>query len=315
MDDFIDKKIMYIYKITNLVNGKIYVGQHSSNTNRYYMGSGSELKKAKKEFGTHNFKMEILEEYHGNSRKEFSELEIKWIKKLDATNPEIGYNKLKVGNGGYIGKEWYDSQVGRKHTEEEKRKISESNKGKVISEETRLRYSLINKGRKKTEEQKLALRKTNRKPSCIFTRPATRKVFQFDSNGVLINTFESITEATKYLKICRSAVRRISDGLSVKGETKELFLKIEEIPENYKREYVYDPSTVKYRKRNTSKSIVQLELDGSFVREWECHLDACVEYDIRKSSHLLNVCKGKTYSCVGYKWMFKEDYEKLKNRI
>ena len=82
MDDFIDKKIMYIYKITNLVNGKIYVGQHSSNTNRYYMGSGSELKKAKKEFGTHNFKMEILEEYHGNSRKEFSELEIKWIKKV-----------------------------------------------------------------------------------------------------------------------------------------------------------------------------------------------------------------------------------------
>lgn len=27
---------------------------------------------------------------------------------------------------------------------------------------------------------------------------------------------------------------------------------------------------------------------------------------------IIDVCKGKTYSCVGYKWMFKEDYEKSK---
>lgn len=312
MEDFIDKKIMYIYKITNLVNGKIYVGQHSSNTNRYYMGSGSELKKAKKEYGTHNFKMEILEEYRGHSRKELSELEIKWIKKLDATNPEVGYNRLKAGNGGYIGKEWYDSQKGRKHTEEEKRKIGESNKGKVITEETRLKNSLINRGRRKSKETRLTIRKENRKPSKVFTKPCRRKILQFDENGNLINTFESITNAEKCLGICSDTIKRISKGLPVRGKAKDLFLQVEEIPDGYKREYIYDPSSSKYRRKGFARAIIQLNLDGSFIKEWESHLDACAFYDIRKSSNIINVCKGKAYSCVGYKWMFKEDYEKFK---
>ena len=41
---------MIIYKTTNLVNGKIYIGQDSNNNPNYY-GSGTLLHKAIKKYG------------------------------------------------------------------------------------------------------------------------------------------------------------------------------------------------------------------------------------------------------------------------
>ncbi|UQJ95484.1 homing endonuclease [Klebsiella phage CPRSB] len=44
-----------IYKITNLVNNKIYVGAHSTeDINDSYMGSGIVVKKAQKKYGMNN---------------------------------------------------------------------------------------------------------------------------------------------------------------------------------------------------------------------------------------------------------------------
>ena len=56
------KKYNFLYKTTNLVNGKIYIGVHTTNKlNDGYLGSGTNFKKAVKEFGRMNFKREILE--------------------------------------------------------------------------------------------------------------------------------------------------------------------------------------------------------------------------------------------------------------
>ena len=52
---FIIKTIMIIYKTTNLVNGKIYIGKDSKN-NPNYLGSGNLLKKALIKYGKENFK-------------------------------------------------------------------------------------------------------------------------------------------------------------------------------------------------------------------------------------------------------------------
>lgn len=50
MVDLREAKLVIIYKTTNIVNGKIYVGQNKNN-NRYYLGGGTLLQKAIKKYG------------------------------------------------------------------------------------------------------------------------------------------------------------------------------------------------------------------------------------------------------------------------
>lgn len=50
-----------IYKITNLLNGRFYVGMHTGYPDDGYFGSGKRLKAEIKKYGKENFKKEILE--------------------------------------------------------------------------------------------------------------------------------------------------------------------------------------------------------------------------------------------------------------
>lgn len=89
-----------IYKTTNKINGKIYVGQHKTkNINDGYIGSGLILNNARQKYGEENFKREILEFC---TRDNLNEREIYWIEKLCARNPHIGYNIKKGGSGGDV---------------------------------------------------------------------------------------------------------------------------------------------------------------------------------------------------------------------
>jgi hypothetical protein len=50
-----------IYKTTNLVNGKIYVGQHYTSADDGYLGSGLKIIRAIKKYGKENFFRETIE--------------------------------------------------------------------------------------------------------------------------------------------------------------------------------------------------------------------------------------------------------------
>lgn len=89
---------MIVYKITNLINGKIYVGQDSKNNPTYY-GSGKKILLAIKKYGKVNFKKEVLEVC--DSLESLNEKEIYWIEKLKSTDKNVGYNISSGGNANH----------------------------------------------------------------------------------------------------------------------------------------------------------------------------------------------------------------------
>lgn len=92
---------MYIYKVTNRINKKIYIGQTTKSINSDYIGSGPIIIKAIKKYGKENFAKDILEEC--DSKDILNEREIYWINFYDSTNRKIGYNVSNGGNGGNLG--------------------------------------------------------------------------------------------------------------------------------------------------------------------------------------------------------------------
>jgi len=94
------KKYHYIYKSTNLKNGKYYIGMHSTdNLDDGYMGSGKNLKRSLKKYGKDNFKFEILEFLP--DRKSLIEKE-KQIVTEDLVKDTMSMNLKKGGEGGFI---------------------------------------------------------------------------------------------------------------------------------------------------------------------------------------------------------------------
>lgn len=86
------QKTLYIYKTTNNINGKIYIGQRSYNGDILkdsYLGSGIALKHAVKKYGKLSFSKEILEIV---DRTTINDREIYWIDFYKARDKEIGYN-------------------------------------------------------------------------------------------------------------------------------------------------------------------------------------------------------------------------------
>ena len=86
-----------IYKITNLLDGKIYVGSHKTKKlDDAYMGSGKYLKAAQEKYGLENFKKEILFVFDNPEEMYAKEAEIVNEEFLMTENT---YN-LKVGGFG-----------------------------------------------------------------------------------------------------------------------------------------------------------------------------------------------------------------------
>jgi len=156
-----DKGFHYVYITTNKINGKKYIGQHSTNNiNDGYLGSGKKLLHDFKKYGKENFSKKILKEVNSADNLDF--LETNYIKEYNTLYPN-GYN---LTTGGESKKE-YSKESLRKMSEkakkrgpmnkETKTKIGEASKGRVFTEESRKKKSVSLKGRIFTEEHKRKL--------------------------------------------------------------------------------------------------------------------------------------------------------------
>lgn len=95
MDSIKEKKFNIVYKTTNNINGRYYIGIHSTNSiNDSYLGSGKALKSAIKKYGRKNFKKEVLFKF--NSRQEALEKEAELVNK-DLISTDECYNMIEGG--------------------------------------------------------------------------------------------------------------------------------------------------------------------------------------------------------------------------
>lgn len=110
-----------VYKTTNTINKKIYIGIHSTtNINDGYIGSGVALKHAIKKYGEAAFKREII--YTGLSREDISYKETQLVTE-DFCSLATNYNMRTGGDESYA------------HHPETRKKISEAHAGRKQSAE------------------------------------------------------------------------------------------------------------------------------------------------------------------------------------
>jgi len=118
-----------VYKTTNTVTNKFYIGVHSTNNlNDDYLGSGINLTRSIKKYGRDSFSREIL--FTFSSRDEASRKEREVVNE-DFVNRRDTYN-MSVGGLGYTGNykrgrehHWW----GKRHTQETIEKMSRTKKG------------------------------------------------------------------------------------------------------------------------------------------------------------------------------------------
>jgi len=126
-----DSKYYLIYETVNNVNGKIYRGAHSTDrVDDGYLGSGDLLKKAIKKYGKDSFTRKVLKFCKDND--DMYMWEAYFVPKTFVGN-DMSYN-LKVGGEGGACEGEKNPFYGKSHSDETKRIISESNRGRKPTE-------------------------------------------------------------------------------------------------------------------------------------------------------------------------------------
>lgn len=193
-DEIVDfKPFGYIYKCTHPYTGKIYIGKRESDkVDLTYYGSGKKWVESISNVDTSLIDREILA--WGSSRKELNELEIRYIREYDATNPDVGYNIHRGGQGGnslndfqlwsQLHKGVRNGRYGMPVSEETRKKIGDSNRGKVRTEEAKLRISLALKGIKRSEEQKRKISEAQKGSSHNISEDGLRKLREANARNI-----------------------------------------------------------------------------------------------------------------------------------
>lgn len=187
-----------VYKHTNIINGKVYIGITSYKyvKTRWDNGKGysqqSLFWNAIKKYGWENFKHEIL--FTDLTKEEACQKEIELIAFYKSNQREFGYN---LSSGGEI-------NSGYKLTDETKLKLSDSHKGKHPWNYGKTGYSMPNsKGKKRSIETRNKMSENRPKNA----------VAQYTMDGELVNIFKSQIEAERATGIPNTSISLCARGI------------------------------------------------------------------------------------------------------
>lgn len=227
----------YIYKFTNRINDKVYIGQTYNLQTRLNshkskaLNTKNKFYNAVRKYGWENFELSILSTITANTKEELStlldKLEIEYIRQYNSY--KSGYNSTLGGHSkrGYkLSEEFSEKCKSRTYSDDTRKKMSISAKNRIISEETRLK--LRNSAIKRNFSKYRELTTSSRNKA--IKRALGVPVLQLDVNFNIINRFDSISDAIKYIKNSISpdlTLVGIRKGLSrhCTDETKKLLYK------------------------------------------------------------------------------------------
>ena len=276
-----------VYKITNSVNGKFYIGsskdiggrwrQHRSDLHKG-KHHNIHLQRAWDKYGEGLFRFDILCECEEDELlPEEQELIDKFCNDKDRS-----YNISLIAGRGMTSKE-------------SRLKLSRCKTGKKLSLETRKKLSEINKGSKNPN---WGLKRT----------PETKRKMSLSARGKT----HSVATRVKISINRTGKMTGIDHPLYGKERTEETKAKIS-IANKGKMVGDKNPSwgikgiaSPSYgAKSSVARKVIQLNIDGTKIREYSCIADAERETRI-SSSHIVAVCRGKRKTSGGFQWKYTD---------
>ena len=133
------------------------------------------------------------------------------------------------------------------------------------------------------------------------------RIVQLDLNGNFIREWDSIKEASKETNISDTDISKNCKKYTKRAGTYVWM---------YEREYYkISPNkerlniNIKDNRLFKNKKIVQLDLNGNFIKEWDNCSVAEKTLTEQSKGGISSCCTGRVKSFHGYRWMFKEDWE------
>lgn len=294
-----------IYKVTNLINGKLYIGLTTKNLEKRrkehvkQVNNDSQLAfhRAIRKYGLDNFIWEVID--NAENKDELCNKEIYWIsyyKTYTQLKNSNGYNMTVGGEGG----------TGRVFSEETKQIMSELKKG-LFDGENNPMY-----GKHHTKETANKISKSLKGKYVGGKNPRAKAIIQLTLDGdfvaehsnakeVAVTRFNAVN-GTNIIQCCRG-VRKTAYG----------FIWVYKVDyESYSKEKILEMSRLAKlgicgENHARSQKVVKLDIDGNFIEEYQSAREGAKTVD-GYSSEVSKCCK-RNGKYKGYKWLYKKDYE------
>ena len=269
-----------IYKHT-FPNGKIYIGQTKQTLEeRFCNGKGYRgcpyINHAIEKYGWTSVKTEIIQT-DIPSQEEANKLEIYYIEKYEARNPNIGYN---IAIGGGVVNKIKDEAIYQKWTE-----------GLSVIEISRLlrydRHVVSDILKQYNVTQKEIHDRKSKNTGLMHRKYDYEAIYQY------WNQYHDVEKVLKHFNCCYDTLLRVFKNYNVSKE---------------ERAMSHRAKLQQSKKGNNKKQVMQFDLNDNYIQTFNSIVEANLYLNKnREADRIIAACKGRAQQAYGYKWKYAND--------
>lgn len=286
-----------IYKLTNMINNKVYIGQTTVRVERRWAEHFKPtsgllyLSKAIVKYGKDNFLKEVIEYIEADSKKELVDIlnnrECFYISFYDSNNNSKGYNLTSGGNQSpmtdEIKKKISLTKIGDKNPNYGKTPSKESIEKMLETKRNNGPYVVSYESKIKKSIQKMGINNPNYGKK--YSLEERRIMSENQKKRNFKHTEESKSKMSKLMKESFTPEKRKKYSDSKKGENNNFYGKSGSLSP-------------------VSKSVIQYTKDSEFVNEYVSATEAGIITGISQKN-ISCCCTGRLKSAGGYIWKYK----------